>query len=53
MAVLLHASTDIAPRFMQIAHFSVVSWSLVVALTWLSALILYFGNKNKPPVVMD
>ena len=46
MAVLLHASTDIAPRFMQIANFTPVSWSIIAALTWISAMILYFVTKN-------
>lgn len=50
IAVILHASTDIAPRFMQIANFSVISWSFIVILTWISALILYFTTKNKTTV---
>ena len=40
-AILLHAGTDIAPRFMQIANFNILGWSIVVILTWISALILY------------
>jgi uncharacterized protein len=50
MAVVLHASTDIAPRFMQIANFTPVSWSILVALTWISAMILYYMTKNITPV---
>jgi uncharacterized protein len=53
LAVILHASTDIAPRFMQIAHFTTLSWSIIVALTWLSALILFFATKNVPAVQME
>jgi hypothetical protein len=53
LAVILHASTDIAPRFMQIAHFTVVSWLIIVALTWVSALILFFSTKNRPPVQVE
>jgi len=50
MAVILHASTDIAPRFMQIANFTPVSWSIIVALTWISAMILYDITKKITPV---
>lgn len=50
MAVVLHASTDIVPRVMQIANFTSVSWSIVVALTWLSAMILYFAKRNITPI---
>jgi CAAX protease family protein len=50
MAVVFHASTDIAPRFMQIANFTLVSWSMIVAFTWISAMILYYVTKNIPPV---
>ena len=50
MAVVLHASTDIAPRFMQIANFTPFSWSILVALTWISAMVLYFVTKNIAPV---
>jgi membrane protease YdiL (CAAX protease family) len=50
MAVVLHASTDIAPRFMQIANFTSVSWSIIVILTWISAMILYIMTKNSAPV---
>jgi membrane protease YdiL (CAAX protease family) len=53
LAVILLASTDIAPRFMQIAHFTVVSWLIIVALTWVSALILFFSTKNRPPVQVE
>jgi membrane protease YdiL (CAAX protease family) len=53
MAVILHASTDIAPRFMQIAHFTTLSWFIIVAITWLFALILYYGTRNNPPVLLD
>jgi membrane protease YdiL (CAAX protease family) len=50
MAVVLHASTDIAPRFMQIANFTPVSWSIIVACTWISAMILYYVTKTITPV---
>jgi len=53
MAVILHASTDIAPRFMQIAHFSVLAWSVIVTLTWIAALVLYFATNHTPPVRME
>jgi len=46
MAVVLHASTDIAPRFMQIAKFTSTSWSILVVLTWISAMILYYATRN-------
>jgi uncharacterized protein len=51
IAVVLHASTDIAPRFMQIANFTPVSWSIIVVLTWISALILYYAKRNITPVI--
>jgi uncharacterized protein len=50
MAVVLHASTDIAPRFMQIANFTPVSWSIIVAFTWISAMILYYVTNKITPV---
>jgi uncharacterized protein len=50
IAVLLHASTDIAPRFIQIANFTTVSWSIIVVLTWIFAAILYYATKNTAPV---
>lgn len=50
MAVILHASTDIAPRFILIANFTVISWSILVALIWISAMILYFATKNIIPI---
>ena len=50
MATILHASTDIAPRFMQIAKFTPASWLIVVVLTWISAMILYYATKNSAPV---
>jgi membrane protease YdiL (CAAX protease family) len=46
MAVVLHASTDIAPRFMQIAKFIPASWSIMVVLTWILAMILYYATRN-------
>ena len=46
MAVVLHASTDIAPRFMQIAKFTPTSWLIIVVLTWISAMILYYATRN-------
>jgi membrane protease YdiL (CAAX protease family) len=51
MAVILHASTDIAPRFMQIANFTPVSWSIIVSFTWISAMILYHMTKKGAPVI--
>jgi uncharacterized protein len=50
MAVILHASTDIAPRFMKIANFTPVSWSIIVAFTWISAIIMYYVTKKITPV---
>jgi membrane protease YdiL (CAAX protease family) len=44
MAVLLHASTDIPPRFLRIASFTPISWSILVALVWVSAIALYRTN---------
>ncbi len=52
LAVILHASTDIAPRFMQITKFTPVSWSIIVALTWISAMILCYATKNSTPVTL-
>src|SRR5262245_17038569 len=40
-AVLLHASTDIAPRLLDITQFTVATWGLIVALVWLSAVLLW------------
>lgn len=50
MAVILHASTDIAPRIIQIANLTLVSWAIIVALTWLAAIILYYVTKNIIPI---
>jgi len=50
LAVILHASTDIAPRFLQIAKFTPASWSIIVALTWISAISLYYATKGSIPV---
>lgn len=41
-AVLLHASTDIMPRILQIANFTAVEWTLVCLLTWALAVLLIF-----------
>jgi membrane protease YdiL (CAAX protease family) len=49
-AVILHASTDIAPRFMNVTNFTTVSWSIIVACTWISAMILYYLTKKATPV---
>jgi membrane protease YdiL (CAAX protease family) len=46
-AVLLHASTDITPRMMQIGNFPVLIWSIIVALTWISAIVLYLVTKQR------
>jgi CAAX protease family protein len=35
-----HASTDIMPRILRIANFTVLNWSVITGLTWLAALIL-------------
>lgn len=40
-AVLLHASTDSAPRLLDITQFTVATWSFIVALVWLSAALLW------------
>jgi membrane protease YdiL (CAAX protease family) len=49
MAVVLHASTDIAPRFMHIDTFTPVGWTILVLLTWISAVILYLMTRNITP----
>lgn len=49
MAVVLHASTDIAPRFIQIEKFIPISWAILVLLTWISAVILYLMTRNITP----
>jgi hypothetical protein len=46
LAVLLHASTDIPPRFLRIAAFTPVSWSILVALIWVSAIGLYLMTRR-------
>jgi membrane protease YdiL (CAAX protease family) len=46
LAVLLHASTDIPPRFLRIAAFTPISWSVVVALVWVSAIALYLMTRR-------
>ena len=51
MAVLLHASTDIAPRFLRIAAFIPISWSILVALVWAAAIALYLSNRRVAAVV--
>lgn len=48
-AILLHAGTDIAPRFIQIANFNTTSWAIVVILVWVSAIILYFVTRSAIP----
>ncbi len=40
-AVILHASTDIVPRIIQIANFAPELWWLIAGLIWISAIILY------------
>jgi membrane protease YdiL (CAAX protease family) len=50
LAVILHASTDIAPRIMQIGNFTVGSWSILVMLTWISAAALYYITRTSAPV---
>lgn len=51
--VLLHTSTDIMPRVMQIANFTVVTWSIIVALIWVFALHLELRQRagEKSPSV--
>ena len=39
LAVILHASTDITPRIMQIDKFTVTTWAIIAALTWMAALV--------------
>jgi membrane protease YdiL (CAAX protease family) len=39
LAVLLHASTDLMPRILQIDKFTLSSWTVFVVLTWISALV--------------
>jgi len=47
-AVLLHASTDIAPRLLDITQFSVVTWGCIVALVWLSGVLLWYLARPHP-----
>lgn len=47
--LLLHASTDVVPRILNIALFSSRTWFIFGLLVWLSAVILFvlFRKKNK------
>ncbi len=45
-AVILHASTDIVPRIVQIANFGSNLWWLIDALIWASGIILYLVAKE-------
>lgn len=50
LAVLLHASTDIPPRFLRIAAFTPTSWAIVVALVWAVAIAAYLATRRATPV---
>jgi membrane protease YdiL (CAAX protease family) len=43
LAVLLHASTDLMPRVLQIDKFTLSSWNVIALLTWISALVCAWG----------
>ncbi len=45
-AVILHASTDIMPRIMQIGNFTAATWILIAGLAWISAVVLYLLTKS-------
>ena len=45
-AVLLHASTDFGPRLLDTARFSILSWDVVVGLTWIAAGVLYWVTRR-------
>jgi uncharacterized protein len=47
-AVLLHSSTDIMPRLMQIAEFTALTWAIIVALVWSFAILLELSLRMKP-----
>ncbi len=46
VAVILHASTDIMPRILNIAVFNPLAWLWITALTWAAALLLYWLSRN-------
>lgn len=46
VAVILHASTDIMPRILNIAVFSTAIWLWITGLTWVAALVLYWFNRK-------
>jgi len=50
-AVLLHAGTDVAPRFIQIGNFGMLSWAIVVILVWAAAVSLYFLTRPRTATV--
>ncbi len=52
VAVILHASTDIMPRIMNIGVFTTSTWLWITALTWVVALLLY-GLTRKLAMVTD
>jgi hypothetical protein len=53
---LLHASTDIVPRLMQIAHFTLATYGIVTVLMWVTAGLLFglpeFRKKRSQVSVM-
>lgn len=45
-AVLLHASTDVVPRIINITTFNSTTWLILAILTWLSAIFIIIINKQ-------
>jgi membrane protease YdiL (CAAX protease family) len=45
-AVILHASTDVVPRIMQIGNFTSLTWTWIAGLVCISAMVLYFLTKS-------
>lgn len=43
--VLLHASTDVVPRVLNITLFKSTTWLILGILTWISAIVLVIANK--------
>lgn len=48
-ATLLHASTDIVPRMLNITLFKPTTWLILGILTWVSAIVLIFFSKYRTP----
>lgn len=44
-AILLHASTDVVPRILNITLFKPTTWLILGILTWISAIVLIFIDK--------